>query len=381
VTVIVVLPLFLVGALAVQLRAELALSVAGLGVVVAGYRAFTAVLAVTVGRLVDRTPVSLGLRLGAGLSAVAMLGIAVQPRSGVGLLLWLLVAAVAFAFGQTSVNRFLATAVPPERRGIAFGLKQSSVPTATLLAGAAVPAIAVTVGWRWVFALAALVGLAVLFVVPRSGSTAGAMPSADGPPPERPPARAAALFAVAFGLSMAAASPLGVFLVDHAVAVGFSPGTAGLVLSLGSVGSILARLAVGRAADRRSSGHLRWVAGMVLVGVLGYLLLASGVPSLVVAGAVVAFAFGWGFNGLFWYAVLRAHPGSPGAITGMVMPGSLIGGLVGPLVFGLVADAFGYRPAWLVAASWASLGAVAMWACDRMVARSTAAHPVRRADG
>jgi MFS family permease len=372
VTIIVVLPLFLVGALAVQLRSELALSVAGLGAVVAGYRAFTAVLAITVGRVVDRTSASLGLRLGAGLSAVAMLGIATLARSWVALLLWLCLAAVSFAFGQTAVNRFLATSVPPHRRGIAFGLKQSSVPTATLLAGAAVPLIAVTIGWRWVFAIAAVAGLLVVAVVPSSGSArmAGTAAATVGP---RPSVRAAVLFALAFGLSMAAASPLGVFLVDHAVASGFSPGRGGLLLSLGSAASIAMRLLVGRAADRREAGHLRWVAGMVLTGVLGYLLLATEVAWLMTLGAVVAFAFGWGFNGLFWYAVLRAHPAAPGAMTGMVMPGSLIGGLVGPLVFGLVAHAASYRVAWIVAASWALAGATAMWACARMVDRQAAA--------
>jgi MFS family permease len=374
VTIIVVLPLFLVGALAVQLRAELVLSVAGLGAVVAGYRAFTAVLAITVGRLVDRTSASLGLRLGAGLSAVAMLGIATTARSWLTLLLWLFVAAVSFAFGQTAVNRFLATSVPPHRRGIAFGLKQSSVPTATLLAGAAVPAIAVTVGWRWVFAIAAIAGLFVVVMVPGSTSArmAGTINAVSGP---RPPVRAAVLFAVAFGLSMAAASPLGVFLVDHAVASGFSPGRGGLLLSLGSAASIAMRLLLGRAADRRDAGHLRWVSLMVLSGVVGYLLLATEVAWLMTLGAVVAFAFGWGFNGLFWYAVLRAHPAAPGAMTGMVMPGSLIGGLVGPLVFGVVADAASYRIAWIVAASWSLAGAAAMWACARMVERGVAGEP------
>jgi MFS family permease len=369
VTIIVVLPLFLVGALAVQLRADLALSVAGLGAVVAGYRAFTAGLAVTVGRLVDRTSATVGLRLGAGLSAAAMLGIALQPRTWVGLLLWLFVAAVAFAFGQTAVNRFLATSVPPHRRGVAFGLKQSSVPTATGLAGVAVPAIAITLGWRWVFALAAVIGALVVAAVPRSGSARMAA-TGSAPAGPRPPVRAALLFALAFGLCMAAASPLGVFLVDHAVAAGFSPGHGGLLLTLGSVASIVMRLLVGRAADLRDRGHLRWVAGMVLIGVAGYLLLATERPALMTVGTVVAFAFGWGFNGLFWFAVLRAHPESPGALTGMVMPGSLIGGLVGPLVFGLVADTASYRMAWLVAASWALAGVVAMWSCARMVERS-----------
>lgn len=185
--------------------------------------------------------------------------------------------------------------------------------------------------------------------------------------------RSALLFALGFGLSMAGASPLGVFLVDHAVATGFDPGRAGLVLALGSGASIAMRLIVGRAADRRDAGHLRWVASMVLIGVIGFMMLATEIPILMVIGAVVAFAFSWGFNGLFWYSVLRAHPASPGAMTGMVTPGGLIGGLIGPLIYGLVAETFSYRMAWIVAGLLAACGSVAMFACARMVERQRAA--------
>lgn len=377
VTIVVVLPLFLVGALAVQVRAELGITVAGLGMVVAGYRAFTAVIAIRVGRLVDHLGAAHALRAGAGLSALAMLGIALQPRSWVGLSGWLLIAAVAFAFGQTSVNRFLSLVVPEGRRGIAFGLKQSSVPTATLVAGAAVPVIALTIGWRWAFAAAAVVGLVVMLSVPNASSARMASSASSGVPPVAPPRRDAIMFAVAFGLAMTAASPLGVFLVDHAVQAGFGPGSAGLLLSLGSVASIVSRLTVGRAADRRTDGHLRGVALMVSVGVVGYLLLATGARPLMMIGTVLAFAFGWGFNGLFWFAVLRAHPGSPAAMTGQVMLGSTFGGLIGPLAFGFVADVWSYRAAWIMASSFAMAAAVTMVACDRMVARQDGAQPPR----
>lgn len=380
VTIVVVLPLFLLGALAVQMRVDLGLTVAALGLVVAGYRAFTAAIAIRIGRVVDRVGATLALRAAAGLSALSMVGIAIGSFSWVSLSLWLLLASASFAVGQTSVNRYLSIEVPPERRGFAFGLKQSSVPVATLLAGAAVPAIALTVGWRWVFGLAGLLGVLVVLVIPSASSTRMAASGAatSGPPPPSPPRGPIALFALAFGLSMAGASPLGVFLVDHAVQVGYSPGPAGLLLSVGSIASIASRLLVGRAADRVGSGHLRWVAGMVGLGAVAYLLLATGNVLLVAVGTVFSFAFGWGFNGLFWFAVLRAYPDSPAAVTGRVMLGSLFGGLIGPLVFGFVAELASYGAAWVVAALFAAGGAAAMLASDRLVARQ--AHEARGGD-
>lgn len=374
VTIMIVLPLFLVGALAVQLRADLGLTIVGLGTVVAISRAATALSSVAVGLRIDRISSSLGLRLAAALSATSMIGIALTARNTTTLTLWLLLSGVSFAFGQTAVNRFLSTAIPSHRRGVAFGIKQSSVPTATLLAGIAVPTIAVRFGWQYVFLAAGVLGVVIVLAIPRAESTTMVSTAAAMTGP-RPPVRSALLFALGFGLSMAGASPLGVFLVDHAVATGFDPGRAGLILALGSGASIAMRLSAGRAADRRDTGHLRWVASMVMIGVLGFVLLATEVPLLMVIGAVVAFAFGWGFNGLFWYAVLRAHPAAPGALTGMVTPGGLVGGLAGPLIYGLVADAFSYRIAWLGAGLLAASGSLAMLACARMVERAPATSP------
>src|SRR5205823_1137887 len=77
-------------------------------------------------------------------------------------------------------NLTLARSVPAHRLGLSFGVKQAAIPLATLLAGAAVPAVALTVGWRWAYVIAA--GLAVLALVgaPRAGEPYVRIP---GPPP------------------------------------------------------------------------------------------------------------------------------------------------------------------------------------------------------
>lgn len=42
------------------------------------------------------------------------------------------------------------------------------------------------------------------------------------------------------------------------------------------------------------------------------------------------------------------------------MPGGMFGGLMGPLVFGWLAELRGYPTGWLVAAAWALVGSIIM---------------------
>src|SRR5829696_7279082 len=57
------------------------------------------------------------------------------------------IAGLANAVSHTAANLSLAREVPASRQGLSFGIKQAAIPVATLLAGLAVPTIAVTLGW------------------------------------------------------------------------------------------------------------------------------------------------------------------------------------------------------------------------------------------
>jgi MFS family permease len=74
--------------------------------------------------------------------------------------------AAANALGQLSSNSALARHVPAHRQGLSFGVKQAAIPVSTLLAGAAVPTIALTAGWRWAFGAAAGAARAALAAIP-----------------------------------------------------------------------------------------------------------------------------------------------------------------------------------------------------------------------
>ncbi|MGH3147687.1 MAG: MFS transporter [Rubrobacter sp.] len=171
------------------------------------------------------------------------------------------------------------------------------------------------------------------------------------------------------GLGSAAATPLGAFIVESSVDSGLRVETAGILLALGSAVSILVRVAFGRLADGMESGRLRLVAAMLGAGVVGYLLLASGSGALVIPGTLLAFGAGWGWPGLFNFAVVKTNPNAPAAATGITQTGASGGAALGPLVFGVVVETASYEAAWLICGAIALAGVVSILAGRTMILR------------
>jgi MFS family permease len=368
-----VIPVFLVGGLAVQISRELGFSPAGLGVAVALYFAASAVCSIPAGWLVERYGDRLTSRAGVLLSVLSLLGTALLARSYTSLVVIMMVGAAANALGQLSANLSLARQVPRHRQGLSFGVKQAAIPIATLLAGAAVPTIALTAGWRWAFVVVAGLCLLALPVAPR-GPRPPARPAGAGDPSADRATAALVVVAIGAMLSAGSASALGIFLVDSAVAQHINPGTAGTVLTMGSLVGVAARIGGGWLADRRRGNHLLVVAATLAIGAAGLVLLAlPGMASLVV-GTVVGFGLGWSWPGVLNFAVVRLNPKAPAAATSITQAGVYVGGCLGPLVFGVLA-AHSYPLAWLVAA-----GAMVAAAVMMMVGRwRLLAHPSVRA--
>jgi hypothetical protein len=125
------------------------------------------------------------------------------------------------------------------------------------------------------------------------------------------------------------------------------------------------RLVAGLSCDQLSRGHLRICSGLLLVGAFGVALLATGDPSRMDLGIPFALAGTWGFNGVFWFALVQAFPRAPGSITGAVLPGATLGAMVGPLAFGAVAEMTGYGVAWAGISALAVFAAGIMLVADR----------------
>ena len=362
VSIVAVMPVFLTGALVIPMAADLAFGAAGLGIAAALFRGTQAVTSPFLGRFADRIGSTRALKLAALASAICSLGIASTANSLLVLCAWLCVGSTANALGQPAANRLLIHRVAERRRGKGFGLKQAAVPASSMLAGVSVPLIGLTIGWRWAFVIAGSIALSISLVLgSRSRGPRAAKPPRDDAPRTPLEGRSTLLMmSVAFGLGVSATAVVPTFFVDSAVTAGATQSLAGLVLAVGSISAILVRLVGGAIVDRFRIKPLRLCAMLLAVGTVGLVLLASGESQTMSLGVVLAMGGAWGFNGIFWYAMVSYYPATPGRVTGVLAPGGFIGATTGVAVFGFVAEGTGYRSAWSLAAGLAVLAAVGM---------------------
>jgi MFS family permease len=363
-----VLPGFLVGALALQIRRDLDVSVAAVAAGVTVFFLAGAIGAGPGGRLSERIGALRAMRFSVLVTAACMLTAALLANSLAVLYACLTIAGLANAVVQPATNLFMADQVPMERQGLAFGIKQSAIPGAVLLSGLALPALALPLGWRATFAICAVLPLAAAALL---GRHAGALrPVAEREPAPRP---SRTLIAIALGAALGSSAPcaLSAYLVASAVDVGIAEGSAGLLAALGSAASLAVRLGVGIRADRRLDYGFGMVVALLAFGCVGFALLATSAPAPFVVGAVVAYALGWGWPGIFNMAIVHLHRESPGAATGVSQTGIYVGAAGGPAAFGALYSAAGWTAAWLVTAGVALAAALVMSMAGRRAAVSS----------
>ncbi len=366
--VLVALPIFMVGGLAVQIRDDLGFTESGLGAAVTIGFSAGAVVALFAGRLADRLGPRTAVQIGAALATVSMLGLGLVVESWVSLTAFLCIAGLGVAITDPGLAILVDWVIPPGRQGLAFGVKEASIPAATLLAGLAVPAIALTAGWRWAFALGAI-PLAILVLFLRRVSPAEVSPTEHEHEPmvdleevTRSPHRKSIIYAAVGGaMGAGAASGVGVFLTESAVAMGMTPAGAGLLLATGSVAGIIARVSAGVVADRVGGIQFRLIAMMLAVGAVTIALGGTGTPFLLVVGTIGAFTGGWAWTGIFFLSLIKTNPTAPGAAAGVGTFSLGVGNASGPLFFGLVAQSYSFQAAWVVAGLVAGAGAFSMW--------------------
>ena len=372
-TIVCAFPMMLTGALAVQMTAELGFGAAALGLAIAVFRGTSSGTTFLWGKATDRIGAVIALRLAAIVSAVSCAGIALAGSYGA-LVTWMIIGGSGIAIALPATNRLLVNSVPLERRGLGFGIKQSSLPAASVLAGLSVPLIALTVGWRYAFWLGSVLAVIVLLTIGRRSPQAR-QAARERPKPGPMEQRSLILvMAVAFGIGNFASSAMPAFYVDSAVRAGTNASLAGTVLAVSGLAAIAVRFASGIASDRLKSGHLRLCAALLAIGATGQVLLATGRPTPMAFGVFVGMAGVWGVNGIFWYALMRAYPDTPGTATGVVATIGHAGGTLGPLVFGGVVETVSYGAAWVVTGVAAVAAATAMLLASRPLERRTHAN-------
>ena len=365
-----VLPVFLAGALGPQMGDEAGFDTGGLGWMIAAFFAAGALSSAALGRLAERIGAHRALQLGSAGSAVAQLVIAVTPARLALLTMALFAAGLANTMAQPAANIVVSERIPLERQGIAMAIKQSAIPAATIVAGLAVPAIGLTVGWRWAF-----VGGAVLAAL--ASRSARRVTDLPARPVTRPTGdetgSPAVLGVLALGAWLAAghATMIAGFLVDSGEHAGLSPSVAGLMLAVGSASGITSRLLLGSYVDRHAVRALTLVVILLVTGAGAALLLAPQRAPLHVLATPVMFATGWAWPGLFNLAVVRARADRPGAATGITQTGTYLGAVTAPLAFGALVEATdSYAAGWTFAAAWALVAAGVMAIGNRRLRRS-----------
>jgi MFS family permease len=358
------LPPFLAGALAVQIQDDLGFGDRGLGLAVAGFFALAGLSAPVGGRIVDRIGWQAGAVFGAAAGALVLLAVAAAVPSLGAFFAVLTVGGLVHGLTGPTSNLTLAVELPVHRFGLGFGVKQAAIPVVTMLAGLSVPALALTIGWRWAFAAATLVPMvavwAALSTRRRAPHPAQEAPGRSRPHRARLPRESLApliILTIAGGLGTISVGSLGTFTVRTAVEAGLSSGSAGLLVAVGSVAGLVARVSGGWLADRHRAHGFRSVAAMMAGGAVGFVLMATSQPTLVAVGAVLAFGAGWGWAGLFILGVVSLYSQAPGAATGITQVGTAGGAAVGPLAFGLVVSRLGFGGTWLLIAGITLLAA------------------------
>ncbi len=350
----------LLGALAVQMSADLGLSPAQKGLMVALPVLAGALLRVVFGVLVDRLGPKLAGVIGQltviiGLSAAWLIGIKTyQGTLAVGLVLG--VAGASFAVALPLASRWY----PPQYQGIALGIAGAGN-SGTVFASLFAPTLAVLWGWNNVLGIA-VIPLSIAFVV----YVFAAKNAPNPPPPKKLPEYAAVLrmgdawwfmffYAVTFGGFVGLASSLAIYFnTDYglnAVHAGYF--TAGCVF----VGSMVRPIG-GALADR--IGGIKTLSVMYAFAAVALVAVSFHPQSVYVALGLFAcamLAFGMG-NGSVFQLVPQRFRHEIGVMTGLVGMTGGIGGFFLASSLGLSKQLTGHYQAGLL--GFASLAVLAL---------------------
>lgn len=356
---------YFVAALAVEIRGEFHFGVARFGALISVYFLCAAIASIPVSTLCDTHDPRVVMEWGCLATGALLFGLAIFVHGWWGLALIMALTGASSAAIQPAANLFLSQNVSWRRQGLAYGAKQAAIPLAVVLAGVSVPSLALTLGWREAICGAAVIawfaGAWLRWLTP-----VGASPRHLSKQPstlDRRERRHLLQLSVGFGLGISSASCLSAFAVTSTVAIGYGQGMGGLLAGLGGIFALASRISVGGALDKVDISPFVLVVYMLGVGVLGFLLLAVSAfgPSLLfVPGLILCFTAGWGWNGAFNYGVVLQYPRKAARATGVTAVGGRVGGVVGPLLFGLVLTGGSYALAWLSTAVIMSIGAYMM---------------------
>jgi MFS family permease len=296
------------------------------------------------------------------LCAAGILTMAAGTAFSATALVSLVIAPVVIGLGYGPItpasSHILARTAHPSRMALTFSIKQTGVPAGAALAGAALPFLALQMGWHLALAAVAVLGIPVMLLselvrksldVGRAQSSLPSIAGLLGPLRELLAAEAMRELAITAFLYAALQVCLVSFIVVYLTeSLRYSLVAAGLVLTVANVAGVVGRIAWGGFADfhlapRELLGWLGLAAGLCAFAAAGFGVSWPTTAILATSAVFGATAIGW--NGVMLSEVARLAPANRvGAITGAFGFVTFGGVMVGPPVFALVSALTGdYR--------------------------------------
>ena len=279
-----------------------------------------------------------------------------------------------------SSSAILAERVPPNLRAFIFSLKQTGVPIGGAIAGAMIPALMFSLGWKAAALATSAMCLALAIAIqpwrravdagsraPDTRAKLGLKATVQLVLSHRR-LREMALASLTYsGMQMCLGSFMVVLLHDR---VGFSVGSAGAVLSVAMITGIVGRIVWGVVADK-------WIKPRTLLGLLGCAMsLAAFVIAtittswpltLVFTVSVVYGGTAVGWNGVYLSEVARiAPPGQAAAATGASLAMTYFGVVALPLMFWAIVHFTGSY-----AMAFAAAGGLTLWRGSLLLTQET----------
>lgn len=376
------------------IRDDLGLGAAELGLVSAALYLGTVFAAFGLGGWVDRRSARLVVAV-SGLGVAVSLGIIAASPWLLGVTAGFLLVGLARGAIPPLTDRLGYELVPMHRRGVVFGIKQMGAPVGSVTAAMVLPPIAATAaGWRGSLTGAAVVIALLALVLARSlGISERGLREVPHRSKDTAPEGALSVmsrllrllitptaFSFGVGLYMAASMTfMALYLVDVG---GLDAVRAARWFAAFGIGGALGRVSWGWMSDNVFAGRRSYA--LVLCAFLGgsAAITVGLAPQLLVGIGGVLLIGAFGFFAQGWVGIVRAlgaelaGPGYSGRAGGLLLGAMMLGGLLGPPIFGWVVEyAGGYTTAWVLMGSIAITCALLMLLTVRGEGKTTTYPP------
>lgn len=376
--ILAVIPVSMIGASAFLIRDDFPFAESQIGLVAALFFATVSLLSYPSGVLVERIGDGSALRLVAWLTAVGSAGLGLATYAFWHMVVFLIIGGMACSIAIPAGSSAIA-ALRTRHTGTLIGLHQGAAPLAGLVAGIALPVVAVPFGWRTVFVVSSITAFASGFMHPstwrmqRDTRRRDALTNPAGRQ-VRPLPNGLVLLSVAIGLGAGPGISGGIFIVDSLITAGQSPTFGGLLLAVSSLMGAIFRIGLPSVAQRLHVPVFLFTAVLFLIAGTGYLFFATASTALTfIIGAFIGYGIGYGWSGVAYFGVVQAVPYAPARAIGKINTGSAGGAGVGPLAFGTVASIWSYPAAWTMAGVTMLVAAVLMVIAGRRLTQNDAA--------